>query len=96
MHQASLQEACKQELREMSGKLLACQAERDGHALRLEQVAPNDSAENAEARLANKGILNRQLQRISELESEVSRLRKVPCWSMHSLVNIPHIEDVGL
>ena len=72
-----MQETCRQELKEMSGKLLECQAERDGHILRLEQVAPDDLVANADDRLARQGIVQKHLQRIADLESEVSRLKKV-------------------
>lgn len=78
-----MQETCKQEVQELSSKLMDCQTERDGYALRMEQLAPNDAVENAEARATNHGILQRHLQRISELETEVIRLRKV---GTHALI----------
>lgn len=61
----------------VSKKLMDCQAERDCHALRLEQIAPQDVEENRETRLANQGILQKHLHHIADLEAEVTRLKKV-------------------
>ena len=72
-----VQEACRQEVKEMSGILLDCQAERDSYALRLEQLAPTDSVDNPDARRENQGVLQKNLQHIADLEAEVSRLKKV-------------------
>lgn len=71
------QEACRQEVTEVSGKLLDCQAERDSYALRMEQLAPADSVDNPGARTENQGVLQKHLQHIADLETEVSRLKKV-------------------
>lgn len=73
----------------MSAKLLECQAERDSYALRLEQLAPNDLLDNPEARTENQGVLQKHLQHIADLETEVSRLKKVSAfppqrWSCQS------------
>ncbi len=74
---SDLQETCRQEVKDVSGKLLDCQGERDSFALRLEQLAPNDLLDNPDARLENQGVLQRHLHHIAGLEAEVSRLKKV-------------------
>ena len=76
-------------MKEVSAKLLECQAERDSYALRLEQLAPNDLLDNPEARTENQGVLQKHLQHIADLETEVSRLKKVSAfppqrWSCQS------------
>ena len=78
---SDLQETCRQEVKDVSGKLLDCQAERDSFALRLEQLAPNDLLDNPDARMENQGVLQRHLHHIADLEAEVSRLKKV-CGSL--------------
>jgi len=61
----------------LAGKLLRCQAERDGNALRLEQLVQGDPLGSYDEGVQQMGIVQQHLQRIADLEAEVKRLKKV-------------------
>lgn len=74
-----VQESARQELRETGEKLILAQAERDAKAVRVEELlaAQGLPTEQQTGGTEAVGVMQKHLQRISDLQAEVKRLRKV-------------------